>query len=248
MIKGLFNKIQIKEFLYPLQVISNILDPKDDGGIILNINKETKEINIFTKKMSIGTILFVKFKDLLNTFEITDESIGIINISEFTKYFSVIDDDNTEIEYTDSKFTIKGVDTEICFNTSDISLITESKKEFKFSDWLCEFVYDEKFSKLEKAIKSFINEDFVYIKGDSINNKLSFTVRKSDLDMNKFKFSIDCPIKKDFQIIAKKDIFNVLTSVNCNNMTIKIAERLFSLECERENSVMTFFVANYNIA
>ena len=54
-------------------------------------------------------------------------------------------------------------------------------------------------------------------------------------------------VKKDFEIVIKKDLFNMATSVNCNTKILKIAERLISVECERDNSTITFFVAKSNI-
>lgn len=245
MIKGIFNKSQISEFLFPIQIVGSILDPKDDGGIILNFDKETKSIAIFTKKQSLGTIIFIKYKDLINTFEVDDEKIGIIKISEFIKYFSVIEDENTEIEFKDNLFSIKDSDSEINFKTADISTINEASKNFKFSDWYGNIIIDDKFKKLNKAIKLLSNEDYIYIEGK--DNKVSFTVRKSDLDNNKFKCAFDCTITKDFNLIIKKSLFQMATENKCKKINLKFAERFICVECETDFSTITFFVAKSNV-
>lgn len=246
MIKGLFNKTQIKEFIYPLNVIANILDPKDDGGIILNFDKDKKDIKIYTKKHSIGTIIFVTYNDLINNFEIDNDKLGIINISDFIKYFSIIDDENTEIQFKDNLFSIKDNDSEISFKTADLSTITEFNKNFNFKDFICEIeLDDDKFKKLNKAIKALSSEDYIYIKGK--DNKIFYTIKRKDIDFNTFKWNFDATLKKDFEIIIKKDLYQMATTLNSDKKILKIAERFIMVESIRDNSSISMFVAKSNI-
>lgn len=244
MIKGIFNKDQIQEFLYPLQFLNTIVDSKSSkSGLVFNFDAATKEINVYVTNMTLGTVIFLKYKNLLNSFHVDDEKIGIINISDFIKYFSIIDDDNTEIEFNANKFYIKDGSSEISFQTADIAMIGEGLKTFKGQDWLAITPFDDKFDKLQKAMKSMVNEEYLFIKGDSVNKKLSFIVRKKDLDTNNYKTSIDLEIKTDLDLAINKEYFQNASSIKCDTMTFKVSDRLINFNCERKNSEISIFIA-----
>ena len=156
---------------------------------------------------------------------------------------TIIDDDNTEIEYKDKVFCIKTSDCELNFRTADSSIIQELGKKFSFSDWSAEIEINDNFKKLQKAIKLLPDEKYIYIKGDTENKKLNFTVKKTELDTNAFKSSFDCDIKKDVSIIINKDYFQIAESTKCKKMTLKIADRFICVECENDISTITFFIA-----
>lgn len=244
MIKGIFNKEQIQEFLYPLQFLNSIIDSKSSkSGVIFNFDAETKEINVYIKNQSISTLVFLKYKNLLNSFHVDTEQIGIINISDFIKYFSVIDDDNTEIEFNGNKFFIKDSDSEISFQTADVSMISEGLKTFKGQDWLVSTDYDEKFNKLQKAIKSMVNEEYIFIKGEAATKKLNVIVRKKDLDTNNYKTSLDVDVKTDFEVAVNKDYFQNAASIKCDSMELRLSDRLVNFVCQRKNSEISVFIA-----
>lgn len=242
MIKGLFNKVQIEQFLYPLKVLSKILDPKDDGGVILNFDSKTKSVAIYTKKQSQGMYIFIKYFDLFDAFQIDDEKIGIIKISDFINYFSVIDDNNTEISFSDNVFYIKDDSSEINFKTADISNIAEGPKNLKTPIWLSEIKYDSSFDRFEKAMKMFTNEDHIYMTGKSSENKIDFLVRKVDLDNNKFKCSVSSQTK-DFEMLVKKQLLQTAIDVKSNDIMIKVAERFISVESKTDYFSINFFIA-----
>ncbi len=244
MIKGIFNKEQIQEFLYPLQFLNSIIDSKSSkSGVIFNFDAETKEINVYVKNAAIGTLVFLKYKNLLNSFHVDNDKIGIINVSDFIKYFSIIDDDNTEIEFNGNKFFIKDADSEISFQTADIDMIAEGMKTFKGQDWLVTTDYDEKFNKLQKAIKSMVNEEYIFIKGEAATKKLHFIVRKKDLDTNNYKTSLDMDIKADIDVAVNKDYFQNVASIKCDSMELKLSDRLINFVCQRKNSEISVFIA-----
>jgi hypothetical protein len=244
MIKGIFNKEQIQEFLYPLQFLNTIIDAKSSkSGIIFNFDSINKEINVYVSNMSVGTLVFLKYKNLLNSFHVDDEKIGIINISDFIKYFSIIEDDNTEIEFNNNKFYIKDGTSEISFQTADIAMIAEGLKTFKGQDWIISTEFDEKFDKLQKAMKSMVNEEYLFIKTDSQNKKTNFIVRKKDLDTNNYKTTIDTDVKSDIEIAINKEYFQNASSIKCDSMNFQISDRLINFNCKRKNSEISVFIA-----
>lgn len=244
MIKGIFNKEQIEEFLYPLQVLNTIVDSKSSkSGIILNFDSATKEINVYVTNLSMGTVVFVKYKNLLDSFHVDNDKIGIINIADFIKYFSIIDDDNTEIEFNANRFLIKDGSSEIAFQTADIEMIKEGLKTFKGQDWLVSTEFDQKFAKLQKALKSMVNEEYIFIKGDAETKKVNFTVRQKDLDANNYKCALDTEVKSNIELIIKKEYFQNATSIKCDTLNFKISDRLVNFECQRKNSEISIFIA-----
>lgn len=244
MFKLVADKVKINHFIKPLQSLASFIKD-DDGGIVLNFDKEKLESNIYVKKESDGVLVFVKYKkELLENLEIDkDEKVGVLKLSDFIKYFSVIDDDKTEISFENNNLSIKTDNADITFKTADTDMISEGLKNFRAVTWLSEIVIDEKFDKLKKAMNVLGNEDCVYIKGDVSLNKLIFTVKSSSLDINKFTIKIDSQVTKDFELPFNKEYLQIALACPSQTTKLFIGERLICINADNTYSNLTYFIA-----
>jgi hypothetical protein len=246
--KIVLNKEKIKAFCKPLMSLMNTIKD-DDGGVILNVDKTTNEITISAKKDSVGTVIFVKYKkDLLEGIEIDkDEQIGILKLSEFIKYFSVIDDDKTELLFDNNKFVLSNGDANLSFKTADVDMIKEGPKTFKGASWYSEVVVDSKFEKLNKAMAALNNEDCVYIEGDKDSGVVTFTVKSSNIEINKFSTKIMSPVTQNFDLPFNKEYFTTALSIPTDSVKLSISERFINVQGETKYFSISYFVAKKTI-
>lgn len=248
MMKIVLSKEKIKAFCKPLQSLMSVITD-DDGGVILNVDKTTNEISINAKKDSIGTVIFIKYnKDLLEGVEMDkDEKIGILKLSEFVKFFSVIDDDKTEMVFNNNEFAISCGDADLSFKTADVDMIKEGPKTFKGASWLCELEVDEKFEKLKKAMSVLSNEDCVYLAGDKDDGALTCTVKSSSMEINKFKTKIITTVTQDFDLPFGKDHFMSALSIPTDSVKLAIGERFINVHGTSKYFSYSHFVAKKTI-
>jgi hypothetical protein len=237
-------KDKISSFTKPLNALMQTIT-NDDGGIILNFDQKSKECNVYVKKDSIGTLIFLKYKAaLLQDMQIDkDESIGVMKISDFVKYFSIIDDSKIQMKYENSSFALNGDDSECSFRTADVDMIKEGLKNFKGATYFAEIAVDSKFDKLSKAMNVLAEEDCVFIKGSASESTVTFTVRSSGVELNKFCLKVITPVTQDFEIPYNKDILQTALNAPASNIKLSLAERFVSICADCDEFSMTYYIA-----
>jgi hypothetical protein len=236
------SNIKLNAFLEPLKNLSSLMG---EEGIILNTSSVDKNIAIYAQNTANGILSHIKYKsDLFDGFKIeTDEKIGVLKVGEFVKYFSVLDDDNVKIAFTDNTFSISHDLGNLSFRTADASMITEAPKTFKGAGWFVETEIDQKkFSKLKKAMSVLSNEDSIFVSGVQSTNKVTFTVRSSNVELNTYKLVIDAPVAQDFETAYRKDIWQLILSSN-NNIKASFGQKLVKFDIKTEYSDVIYFVA-----
>lgn len=248
MLKIVLNQEKIKAFCKPLVSLMNTIKD-DDGGVILNVNKDSGEITISAKKDSVGTVIFVKYKkELFEGAEIDkDEQIGILKLSEFIRYFTVINDDKTELVFDNNKFTVSSGEDNISFKTADVDMIKEGPKAFKGASWFSELIVDSKFDKLNKAMSVLNNEDCVYLEGDKDSGVITFTVKSSNIEINKFSTKIVTPVSQNFEIPFNKEYFTTALSIPTDTVKLSISERFINAQGDTKYFSMSYFVAKKTV-
>lgn len=248
MMKIVLSKEKIKAFCKPLQSLMSVITD-DDGGIILNVDKATNEISISAKKDSIGTVIFIKYnKDLLEGVDIDkDERIGILKLSEFIKYFTVIDDDKTELVFDNNKFVLSCGDANLSFKTADVDMIKEGPKTFKGTSWLSELEVDSKFEKLQKAMSVLSNEDCVYLTGNKDDGAITFTVKSSSMEINKFNTKVLTAVSQDFELPFNKEHFISALTIPTDTAKLAIGERFINVQGTTKYFSYSHFVAKKTI-
>jgi hypothetical protein len=249
MIKTKFNKDTIRSFTKPLNALTNLIND-EDGGVIVNFDKENKTASISVKKDSSGFVGFVKYKtEAFRDLEIDkDEKVGILKIGDFIKYLSIVDDDDTKLEYDNNNVGISSGDSEFSFKTADVDMIKDGPKTFKGFTFIAELPIDEKFEKLKKAISVLSNEDCVYIKGSATDSTITFTVKSSSMEINKFNIKIAAPqVTSDFEIPFNKEYFSNALSIPVDAVKLSLTERFLSVSGETKHYSMAYYIAKKTI-
>lgn len=248
MFKGTLTKDKKADFVKVLGAVANFITD-EDGGIIINLDKEKSEANIFAKKDSAGTLIFVKYNSpMFSGFTIDqDEKVGVMKINDFIKYFSVIDEDKVDISFKDHVFSINGSDkdegSEISFRTADVDLIKEGLKTFKGTTWFTELVVDEKFDKLKTAIDVLKEEECVFIKGSAQQGTVTFTVKSSGVEINKFMFTLKADVTQDFDTPYSKEYLQNVLRMPTKTVKISVADRFISVAGATDNYSITYYLA-----
>lgn len=248
MMKIVLNQEKIKAFCKPLIALMNTIKD-DDGGVILNVDKDTNEISISAKKDSVGTVIFVKYKkELFEGAEMDkDEHIGILKLSEFVKFFSIIADDKTELLFENNKFTVTSGSDDLSFKTADVDMIKEGPKTFKGASWFSEIPVDSKFDKLNRAMSVLNNEDCVYIEGDKDSGVVTFTVKSSNIEINKFSSKIMSPVTQNFEIPFNKEYLTTALAIPTDTVKLAISERFINTQGETKYFTISYFVAKKTV-
>lgn len=244
--KGQFGtREKLKAFIDPLVAASAIMA---DNGVILNAVTADKSVQMFAHNTDAGTLIYLTYpKELFDgfTFAATDEKIGIMKLSEFIKYFSVIEDDGVAMDFENNKFSLSYNTEHLSFKTADADLIKEAGKNFKPASmkWFSEVEVDKKFTKLIKAMNVLSNEDCVVVSGSKADSKVTFTVKSSTVDINNFKFEVDAAVTEDFSYPYIKNIFQLILATGSEKIKMSISERLIMFDCANKYSSMKFFLA-----
>lgn len=248
MLTGTLAKDKKVDFVKVLGAVANFITD-DDGGIIINVDKEKLEANIFAKKDSAGTLIFVKYNPSMFTgFTIDkDERIGVLKINDFIRYFSVIDEDKVIIKFDNNDFSITGADSgaesSISFRTADVDLIKEGLKSFKGTTWLSEIIVDEKLDKLKTAMDVLKDEECVFIKGDAKQGTVTFTVKSSGVEINKFKITLAATVSQDFDTPYSKEYLQNVLKMPTKTVKIMVADRFISVYGVTDNYSITYYLA-----
>jgi hypothetical protein len=221
-------------------------DDMADCGVVLNVDKEEKTINIYAINSSVGTLIYLKYVGGLFdnfTFADQDEQIGVLKLSEFVRYFSVLDDAGASIEFDNTLFSIKHDGGTLSFKTADPAVINQAPKTFKGSTWLTEFEINSRFSKLHKAMSVLSNEDCLFATGIKNDNKVTMTVKSATVDINSFKVTIDNPVTQDFECLYRKDVLQQILKTPSDSIKVSFSDRLAKFECKSKYYEMTYYVA-----
>lgn len=231
-------------FLKPLNALTNIISD-DHGGIVINLDKEKLEANIYAKNDSMATLAFIKYKsDMFTGAELDkDEKIGVLRLADFIKYFSVLDSKEIELFFDNNTFSLTADDSDISFRTADIDMIKEGPKNFKGASFIAEIEIDDNFNKIKKAMSALHEENCVFISGKSSENKIVFTVRDGTNELNKYKLKVTTTLSQDFEIVFSKEIFNIAISVPGDKKKLHISERFAMVVGETDLYTMTYFIA-----
>lgn len=244
MFKLTFNKEKIRAFTKPISALTSVISD-DDGGIIINFDKEKKDGLIAVKKDAYGMIILIKYKpELFDNIVIDkDEKVGVLKLGDFIKYFSIIDDDNTAIEFADNTFNIASNESNFSFKIADTDMIKEGLKNFKGATMLTELEVDAKFDRLKKAMGVLSTEDCVYIKGSVADSNLAFTVKNSNMEINKFNIKIPATVTKDFESPYNKELLSMAFDLPTDTMKVALAERFISFVGESKYYTISYFIA-----
>lgn len=244
MMKVTFNKEKIRAFTKPLSALTSVVTD-EDGGIIINFDKEKKDGLIAVKKDSYGMIIIIKYKpELFENMDIdNNEKVGILKLGDFIKYFSIIDDDATEVVFKDNTFTITSNESDFSFKIADTDMIKEGLKNFKGAAVLTEMDVDAKFDRLKKAMGVLSTEDCVYIKGSSADSNVAFTVKNSNMEINKFNIKIPATVSSDFDSPYNKELLSLAFGLPTDTLKLSVAERFISFVGESKYYTMSYFIA-----
>lgn len=241
-LKGIFKtKTQLDAFVQPLRDLSSVMD---ENGVVLNVSKDKKTINIYALNKSKGVYAFVSYKkELFDGFNFeSDEKIGIYRLAEFVKFLSVLEESDITIEFKDTIFSVSHELGVMSLKTSDATMIQEAPTSFKGAGWLSELAIDNRFSKLRKAMSALSNEDSVYVTGSTSKGTITFLVRSASNEANSYKLEIAAKPTQDFETVFGKDMLQNLLSFN-TNFTASFSNRIVQLHSENEFSTSTYFVA-----
>lgn len=242
--KGVFDSTEkIKAFINPIE---NIVPMMGSEGIVINAILEKKNIGIYAYCKENGFYALINYKNLFDTFEITkDEKIGVLKISDFTKYFSVINADAVNVEFVDNNFVITDNDSQFSFKTADASMIRECPTRVLNFTSCAKIVLDTKFNKLNKAMKVLsVEEDTILITGNKEKGTVTFEVKSQSIDFNKFKLVVPCQVTEDFENIFNKAIFQmVLSSPGETETTLHVNQKALKIECSNKYSDVTYLIA-----
>jgi hypothetical protein len=242
--KGTFETGEkITAFITPLK---NLGDVMGDSGVVLNVDKEEKTINIYAINSSAGTLIYLKYiGGLFDNFTFADqeEKVGVLKLSEFVRYFSVLDDAGVSLEFEDNLFSIKHDGGALSFKTADPDVIKQAPKTFKGSTWFTEFEIDSRFSKLHKAMNVLANEDCLFVNGVKDTNKVTMTVKSETIDINSFKVAFDNPVVQDFNSHYRKDVLQQIFKTPSESIKVSFADRLAKFECKSKFFEMTYYLA-----